>query len=235
MLVSVPCQTWGCEVCGRRKSRELARVLLEDAVLDPPQFAITLTTRDPDTTAAAYKLGSKEVWRRLRKRYGGVEYFGFIEFTSGEGRSSGGHRRLHGHYLVKVRDAALDVLEAEAIVRAAWRAHTGAFVVEVAQLLPPGGAIGYLSLHHQKPLQAPPEGWRGMRSRPSKGYFARTPIGELRKQAARSLRIEAMVHAGMSEAEAALRHDLPGGLWGQDSDFASLERGSRFDGVRSMV
>lgn len=116
---------------------------------------------------------------------------------------------MHGHYLVKVRQPGFDVLEAERIVRAAWEAKTGAFVVEVAQLMTPGGAIGYLSLHHQKPQQSPPDGWRGMRSRPSKGYFAREGVASLRRSAVRSLTIEAIAHGqGVTLAEAALRYDL---------------------------
>src|SRR6266550_7696106 len=60
----------------------------------------------------------------------------------------------------------------------------GAPVVEVAALRSPGAAIGYLGLHHRKPQQAPPRGWRGMVERHSRSYFTR-PVAELREQARR--------------------------------------------------
>jgi hypothetical protein len=145
------------------------------------------------------------VWQRLRRRYGRVEYFGFIEFTTGRGKRSGGHRRMHGHYLVKLRDVeAPDVLEVERLVRETWEAVTGAYIVEVAQLITPGAAMAYLSLHHQKPQQAPPAGWRGMRSRPSKGYFTE-PVWKLRARAREELAIEAIAWAnGITDVEAAI-------------------------------
>lgn len=208
-FVTVPCKTWGCVVCGPRKSRELARVLLNDAREDPPGFAITLTTRDPDTSPDTYRQGNKIVWRRLRRHYGRVDYFQHIEFTTGRGRRSGGRRRMHGHCLVKFRDTTPDVLDAERLVRESWESVTGAYIVEVAQLITPGGAIGYLSLHHQKPQQQPDPGWRGMRSRPSRNYFGE-PVWKLRARAREELAIEAIAWAnGISEVEAALVYHFP--------------------------
>jgi len=209
-FVTVPCKTWGCPVCGPRKSRELARALTLDARLCAPAFAITLTTRDPSTNPAVYREASAAVWKRLRRHYGRVDYFGFIEFTTGRGARSGGHRRMHGHYLVKFRDGDPDVIECERLVRETWEAITGAYIVEVAQLVTPGAAMAYLSLHHQKPQQAPPAGWRGMRSRPSKHYFER-PVWKLRQQARDELAIEAIAHArGITEVEAALAYHFAG-------------------------
>lgn len=202
--VKVPCKRWDCEVCGRRKARELARVHHLDAQNDPAGFAITLTTSDPDTAPEVYRQASAAVWKRLRRHYGRVDYFGFIEFTTGRAATSGGRRRMHGHYLVKFRDQAPDVLAAEALIRETWEAITGAYIVEVAQLITPGAAIAYLSLHHQKPQQAPPKGWSGMRSRPSRGYFSQ-PVWKLRALAREQLTIEAIAHSsGISEVEAAL-------------------------------
>lgn len=212
-FVTVPCKTWGCEVCGRRKSRELARVLTLDANVCAPAFAITLTTRDPDTDPGVYREASAAVWKRLRRHFGAVDYFGFIEFTTGKGARSGGHRRMHGHYLVKFRDVAtdiVDVIEVERLVRETWEKVTGAYIIEVAQLVTPGAAMAYLSLHHQKPQQAPPAGWRGMRSRPSKRYFER-PVWKLREQAQAELAIEAIAFSrGISEVEAALAYHFAG-------------------------
>lgn len=202
--MTVPCKTWGCPVCGRAKARELARVLYLDALTDPPRFAITLTTHDPDTPAEVYRHASHMVWKRLRRRYGRVDYFGFIEFTTGRAKRSGGHRRMHGHYLTKFRESDPDVIEAEALIRSTWESVTGAYIVEVAQLVSPGAAFQYLSLHHQKPQQQPPPGWRGMRSRPSRGYFAE-PVWRLRARAREELTIEAIAHAhGITTVEAAI-------------------------------
>ena len=96
--------------------------------------------------------------------------------------------------------------EVEQLVRSTWEAVTGAYVVEVAALMSPGAAMHYLALHHQKPQQQPPAGWRGMRSRPSKGYF-RVPVPELRARAREELTIEAIAYRhGISEAEAAIAY-----------------------------
>lgn len=191
----VPCKRRSCPVCGPRRAREDARVLVLDAREQAPEHCITLTTADPDTSPAAYRLASATLWKRLRRLYGRVEYYGHIEWTTGKAARSGGHRRMHGHYLVKFLDRPeVDVLDVERIVRETWEACTGAYRVEVAKLLSPGAAIGYLSLHHRKPEQAAPAGWRGMVGRPSKGYFHR-PVAELREQARQELRIEAIAHA----------------------------------------
>lgn len=203
-FVTVPCKTWGCVVCGPRKARELARVLFIDALTDPPRFAITLTTRDPDTAPEVYRHASHMVWKRLRRHYGAVDYFGFMEWSTGRAKRSGGHRRQHGHYLTKFRDCEPDVIEAERLIRETWEAVTGAYIIEVAQLVTPGAAFQYLSLHHQKPQQQPPPGWRGMRSRPSKGYFSE-PVWKLRERAREELTIEAIAHRyGITQAEAAI-------------------------------
>jgi hypothetical protein len=200
--VSVACKRWDCDVCGPRKARELARVLVNDSQVDPPQFAVTLTTRDPDTTPEVYRRASAAVWKRLRRRFGRVEYFGFIEFTTGRGTRSDGRRRMHGHYLVKFRDDAPDEADAERMVRETWEPITGAFRVAVERLRTPSGAMAYLSLHHQKPQQAPPKEWQGMRSRPSQGYFAE-PLATLRQVAREQLAVEAISwRHGITEAEA---------------------------------
>jgi hypothetical protein len=117
---------------------------------------------------------------------------------------------MHGHYLVKFRDLlSPDVLVIERLVRETWESVTGAYIVEVAQLITPGAAMTYLSLHHQKPQQAPPPGWRGMRSRPSRGYFSE-PVWKLRQRARRELAIEAIAWANdISEVEAALVYEFP--------------------------
>ena len=162
-----------------------------DALLDPPTHGITLTTVDPFMKPETFRLGVQEVVRRLRHRYGRqVEYYGSVEFTTGTAETSGGYRRIHQHMVTKGLEGA-DVLEVERLVREPWQKATGAKVVEVAELLTQGGAIGYMAMHHRKPAQAPPADWRGMVERPSKGYFHR-PVAELRVEAKAQLRAEAI-------------------------------------------
>jgi hypothetical protein len=191
-LVGLRCKRRDCPRCWALRSRELARCLVLDARESAPRLCITLTTQTPweELDPRAYREGSADVWRRLRRRYGPVEYFGVIEFTTGRAARSGGRRRLHGHYLVKPVWEPVDVVEVERVVRETWQARTGAWVVEVAELVSPGAALGYLGLHHRKASQAPPEGWRGMTERASRGYWSR-PIAELRRQARQERAAEA--------------------------------------------
>jgi hypothetical protein len=171
------------------RSRELARCLVLDARAEAPTVCITLTTHDPDTAAAVYRNGSARLFARLRRLYGRAEYFGAIEFTTGKAERSGGHRRLHGHYLAKGLPSE-SVLDVEAVVRDSWKRSTGAWRIEVAALVSPGAALGYLGLHHRKPSQAPPAEWRGMTERSSLGYWSR-PIADVRAEARAELAAEA--------------------------------------------
>lgn len=153
------------------------------------------------------------VVQRLRRRYGRqVEYYGSVEFTTGKTETSGGYRRIHQHMVCKGLQGT-DVLEVESLVRETWQGVTGAKVVEVAELLTPGGAIGYLALHHRKPGQAPPEGWRGMVERPSRGYFHRA-VAELRAEAKAQLRVEAIAwREGITVELAQLEVAAESGEW----------------------
>jgi hypothetical protein len=191
-LVRPRCKRRDCPRCWALRSRETARCLLLDARAELPSVCVTLTTNDPATAPATYRQGSKSLFRRLRRRYGRVEYFGAIEFTTGRARTSGGHRRLHGHYLVKGPPAE-EAAAIETLTRETWRATTGAWIVEAAPLASPGAALGYLGLHHRKPEQAPPAEWRGMTERASRGYWQR-PIAELRAEARAELAAEAHAH-----------------------------------------
>lgn len=188
-------------------------MLLLDALVDPPTHGITLTTLDPFTTPATFRLGVHMVVQRLRRRYGRqVEYYGSVEFTTGEAETSGGYRRIHQHMVTKGLQGA-DVLEVESLLRETWQKVTGAKVVEVAELLTPGGAIGYLAMHHRKPGQAPPAEWRGMVERPSRGYFHR-PVAELRAEAKAQLRAEAIAwREGITVELAQLEIAAESGEW----------------------
>jgi hypothetical protein len=193
-LAPIDCKRRDCPVCGPRKDRELARVLVLDAREDAPTHALTLTTHErwEQLDPATFRNGMARVVARLRRRLGRCDYFGMVEFTTGRAATSGGHRRMHSHNLLKF-GGAIDVLEVEQLVRDTWRASTGAYVVEVAELLSPGAALGYLALHHRKVEQAAPRGWSGMVERHSLGYFVR-PIAQLRDQARHELRVEAIAH-----------------------------------------
>jgi hypothetical protein len=195
----VACKRRDCPRCWSRRSRELARCLVLDARVDAPRWCMTLTTSRPweELDPADFRNGMARVVARLRRRLGRVEYFAAVEFTTGTAARSGGHRRMHAHVLLKA-DVELDVIEVEQLVRATWQRTTGAYVVEVAALVSPGAALGYLALHHRKPSQAPPAAWRGMTERASRGYWT-TPIAHLRDVARRELAVEAIAH----------RHELP--------------------------
>jgi hypothetical protein len=176
-------------------------MLYLDALHEAPGYGVTLTTAVPQFPGDVYRDACAVLWRRLRRRFGRVEYFSLVEFTTGRAARSGGHRRLHSHNLVKAELG--DVLEVEQIVRETWEPLTGACVVEVAELRAPGAAIGYVGLHHRKPSQAPPASWRGMMERYSRGYFG-MPATVLREWARTEVRLEAIAHRqGLSRFEAA--------------------------------
>ena len=96
-------------------------------------------------------------------------------------------------------------------MRETWQASTGATRVEVAELRTPGGALGYLALHHRNPSKPHPPTGTGMVERHSLRYFHR-PIAQLREQARRELQIEAISWStGLPTAIAAL--ELAAGEW----------------------
>jgi hypothetical protein len=198
------CQRRACSYCGWLRDLEDATCLFLDARDgEQPTLAITLTTATPweQLDPAVYRDASAQLWRALRRVYGRVEYCGLIEFTTGRAERSGGHRRMHGHYLVKGIDGD-QVLDVERIVREVWARVTGAYVVEVSQLRSAGGAIAYMGLHHRKPEQAAPDGWRGMRLRASQGYWM-VPVADLREAARRHLAIRTKKRALMLEGASA--------------------------------
>jgi len=198
------CQRRDCRYCMSRKNRILGRVLVNDALLDPPGHVLTLTTHDPSTTSASFGRGVQSVTQRLRRMTrattGRYEYFLKVEFTTGGSATSGGHRRIHAHLVAKGLDG-LDVLELEAAVRQTWRAVTGAFVVEVAEMVTPAAALHYLGLHHGKLSQQPPLDWRGQTERFSAGYLRGT-VPANRRQAEDELWAESLAYStGLSEVD----------------------------------
>jgi hypothetical protein len=197
------CKRRTCPVCGPRRARELARVLMLDAQIAPPSHLMTLTTHDVERGIERFAVGMQKVFNRRDglRRFWDVEYFAKVEFTTGRGVKSGGARRMHCHCTLKGLDSA-DVLNVERIARERWEAVTGAFVVEVAQLRTPAAALHYLGLHHAKSSQLPPSTWRGMAERASRGYWSR-PIGELRTEARAQLWSESLAWStGLELADA---------------------------------
>jgi hypothetical protein len=143
---------------------------------------MTLTTVDPQRDLSAFRKDTEQVFRLVRRHLGAdVGYLGMMEWTTGTGRRSGGHRRAHQHVLLKrCEPAAAEALEGA--VRAVWEARTGASRVEIRALRSVAGATAYLLHHHNKWSQAPPAGFRGKRLRPSKNYYER-PVAEMRAEA----------------------------------------------------
>jgi hypothetical protein len=193
-----------CLYCGTIVAIENAKVLDLDAADDRrPTVLLTLTTRDP-IESAEFTTKTAVFWRAFRRRFGDVEFCGFIEWTTGEGTRAAGRRRLHAHYLVKDLDPRYALAEVEEWVRSEWKSLVGAWVVEVVSLRSQGGATAYLALHHRKQAQGPPRGWSGKRFRPSKGYFNR-PVAELRREARLLLQESAAVKRGSDPALVRLR------------------------------
>lgn len=223
-----------CPGCARAAAFENMTMLRIDAEEnDAPELVLTLTSRRADLTSKEYGAACAVFWRAFRRRYGqAVQYCGFIEWTTGDGPRSGGVRRLHSHWLVKLRGVTVDVLEAQAWCSMEWARLTGAWVVELAELRSAGGIVGYLALHHEKMEQAPPAGWTGRRLRPSKGYFA-VP-GETRRERARLWLAQ---HREMQrEWPRELPPEKPRVVWSRpewdrDADAAAAEPGRSFDSL----
>lgn len=222
-----------CDYCAMFAALESAVVLGLDAQIRQPEVGITTTTRRPEFPIEELRKAEKMLWRALRKgqRIGAVgrrkkdepnyeafpdlQYCGFLEWTTGKGTRSGGHRRPHIHHLVKgipsdhpllaeifvegPRGDQVKTTRLEQRVSELWRAITGdAYIVEARPLRTPAGAIAYLALHHNKRSQSPPPGFRGRRLRPSKGYYD-LPVAELR-QLARKLASQDRVRGAVRRA-----------------------------------
>jgi hypothetical protein len=173
-----------CWYCARLSALENLVVLELDARHhSAPTVGMTLTTSAARTDDGELRRSVEQVTKALRRRWRELEYLAFVEWTTGRASTSGGHRRVHVHVLLKELPVD-DVDEAEAIVKRVWKARTGAHRVEVRELRKAGGATAYLALHHRKQSQGPPAGWTGKRFRPSRGYFG--GVGEVGKLRARA-------------------------------------------------
>ncbi len=182
-LVPVRCGSPNkCAYCAFLAAVENAVVVALDGERHgPPGVGMTLTTVDPQHDPGRFRRDVEQVIKAVRRIEPAAQYLGLMEWTTGRGRRSGGHRRMHQHLLVKGMEASPEV---EARVRDVWEARTGASRVEVRALRSVAGSIAYLTHHHHKREQAPPSGWSGKRFRPSRGYFGE-PVASLREEAAR--------------------------------------------------
>src|SRR5665811_480400 len=179
----VRCGLNSCLGCYLLKSFERAQMVFEDARVEQPKYAITLSTRPVKWDAERYRRGKEDLLRECRSEFGRVEMLEFMEQTTGQAPRSGGHKRGHGHNLVKMDDGGL-VLELEKLTKSIWKRKLGAWHVRVVELQSAGGAVNYLTLNlvleKGKAAQAPvnlPKGTRTLR--PTRNYWS-VPVAELR-------------------------------------------------------
>lgn len=194
-----------CRYCSWLTALENAYVVRLDAEMCCPRIGFTLTTKAAVTPPATFRNDVAYVFKTLRREPWACEarYLGQIEFTTGQGRRSGGARRIHQHGLLKDVDPAR-AADCGELMKRVWSRVTGAHRVEAHELLRPAGAMAYLVNHHQKEAQTPPRGWSGKRLRPSKGYYE-IPAPELRERARAALadkRVRAAVEKSLSSHEA---------------------------------
>ncbi len=195
-----------CWYCAWLSALETSVVLGLDARQEAPRVGLTLTTVDPQHDLDRFRRDTEKAFLLLRRRLGrDMRYCGFMEWTTGRGRRSGGHRRVHLHALVKgAEPAAAEAVEAD--LRDLWQRRTGASRVELRELRTAAGATAYLTLHHHKREQAPPPGFTGRRLRPSRGYYAR-PIADLREEARDLLRDKRVQEAARALVDRRLLED----------------------------
>ncbi len=213
----VRCGMNDCLGCYQLKSLERAQMVFEDALLEQPKYAITLSTLAPKWDASVYREAKRQTLRALRQELGRVEMLEFMEQTTGMAPRSQGHRRGHGHNLVK-SDERGQVLTLEKLIVPIWKRITGAWQIRVHELASAGGAAAYLTLNlafeKGKAAQAPTELPKGTRTlRPTRNYWT-IPAPELRAR------------AKDHHARRRLRHALIGELEDEDgcidSDFLDL-------------
>lgn len=131
ILYSLPCRTWSCRMCAETKIKKLAN----DVKRAEPNRLLTLTV-DPTK-----HLSPREAWeatrkqvpiliRRLRKRFGEIEYLRVTEVT----------KNGWPHYHLLIRSGFLP----HAVVKAYWSEMTGARIVDLRQVKRSFSAYTYL-------------------------------------------------------------------------------------------
>ncbi len=140
LLYALPCRTWSCRWCAQVKIKQLASMVMEAK----PNRLLTLTV-DPSmhlSPKAAWEATRKQVpilIRRLRKKFGEVEYLRVTEVT----------KNGWPHYHLLIRSGFIP----HSVVKAYWLEQTGARIVDLRQVTKTFSAYKYLikylsKLHH---------------------------------------------------------------------------------------
>jgi hypothetical protein len=141
-----------------------------DAEVVAPQIATTFTTRDL-VGVPVLREAMAQTARKVRVEIAReAKYGGTLEWTTGQTKYSGGHRRPHLHLLWKGLDEN-DADDVRAIATEVWQRLTGAHSHTSEAIRTPGAAIRYVALHHLKEGQAPPLGFTGRRLWTSLGWW----------------------------------------------------------------
>lgn len=131
VLVILPCKQWGCPHCARQKIADLARRTrgakpnrLLTLTVDPKRY------ETPREAFDATRSQVPELIRRLRKRFGEIEYLRVTELT----------RRGFPHYHMLIRSGFLP----QPVVKKDWNELTGAIIVDLRQVKQSFQAYTYL-------------------------------------------------------------------------------------------
>lgn len=157
--IPLPCRQWSCRFCANNKIAALARKC-EQA---KPNRLLTLTV-DPqkwDSPRDAFD-GTRrkvpELFRRLRGRYGDVEYLRVTELT----------RRGWPHYHCLLRSVYLP----QPVVKALWQDLTGATIVDLRQVKNHFHTYQYLVKYLSKMHRL---GWTNRHVSYSRSFFPEKP------------------------------------------------------------
>lgn len=206
-----------CAYCRILGVVETAEMLYLDALEHAPQLLLTLTAREHLVRADTYA-ALKEIRRRAKKRWPGVEWFVQVEFQK--------RGALHLHLLVK----GVPTWDAWALKLLACEVWCDRFdALEQGQDCKPINAaqavVRYLQkelAHGLKQEQAPPIGWRGHRTSQTRGYLVR-PASVMRQEAKAALRRKRAMHrvlTDLPDADAGLVEELTDWLLGLDAEKA---------------
>jgi hypothetical protein len=175
-----------CDYCAGLVAKENAEMLTEDARSGgrAPGIVVVLTTREATEDMAQFARPRQYVARAVRRRWPGADYAYLVEYTTGYGTHSGGHRRPHWNVLWKgVPPEAAD--ELRRLIVPIWCSHVDAEpqAQYVGSLDSAGGFSTYVTEHFMKASQRPPKGWRGQRFCASRGYFGALTVTQARARA----------------------------------------------------
>lgn len=131
VVLVLPCKQWSCRYCARRKIAELAH----KTRCAKPNRLLTLTV-DPklhDSPRAAFdatRAKVPELIRKLRTRFGDIEYLRVTELT----------KAGFPHYHMLIRSGYLP----QPLVKSLWNDMTGAIIVDLRQVKQSFAAYHYL-------------------------------------------------------------------------------------------